>query len=64
MGKPCYNHYPSSIVQSRKDHPSTLSITMPKKVVKEWDLQSGQIVESRTMAEGQDVFLKVKKITF
>ena len=54
--------HPRSIVQRRHDHPSSLFISIPKRMVKQWDLQPGQIVEFSTLVEGQDTFLKVKKV--
>jgi len=54
--------HPRSIVQKRHDHPSTLFITVPKRMVKEWDLQPGQIVEFRTLVEGQETFLKIGRV--
>ena len=54
--------HPRSIVQRRHDHPSSLFISIPRRMVKQWDLQPGQIVEFSTLVEGQDTFLKVKKV--
>jgi antidote-toxin recognition MazE-like antitoxin len=54
--------HPRSIVRKRHDHPSSLFVTIPKKIVKEWNLKAGQIVEFSTLAEGVDVFLKVRKV--
>jgi len=62
MGKQRYNHYPRSVVQKRHDHPDTLTVTIPKKIVKSWQLQAGQIVEFSTLVEGQDTFIKMKKV--
>ena len=63
MGKPRYNAYPGSIVQKRHDHPETPTVRIPKKIVQDWQLQGGQIVEFSTLVEGHDVFLKIKKVT-
>jgi hypothetical protein len=61
MGKPRYKHSPPrAIVQKRE--PATLFVTLPKQIVKEWNVHSGQIVEFSTLVEGQETFLKVKKI--
>jgi hypothetical protein len=53
---------PRSIVQKRHDHPETLTVTIPKRIVKSWNLQAGQIVEFSTLVEGQEAFVKVKKV--
>jgi hypothetical protein len=41
---------------------SILLITIAKKLVKEWNLMVGQIVEISTPVEGQDIFVKLKKV--
>ena len=41
---------------------STLVVTIAKKLVKEWNLMVGQIVEIKTPVEGQDIFVKLKKV--
>ncbi|HKZ61720.1 MAG TPA: AbrB/MazE/SpoVT family DNA-binding domain-containing protein [Nitrososphaera sp.] len=62
MGKPHYNHYPRSIIQSRKDHPSTLTVTVPKKIVQAMLLKQGDIVEFVTVTEGLESYCKVRKV--
>jgi len=62
MSKIKFVKHPRSIVQKRQDHPSTLSVTIPKKIVNDWTLHVGQIVEFTVLVEGQDVFLKLAKV--
>jgi antidote-toxin recognition MazE-like antitoxin len=62
MSKIKFVKHPRSIVRKRHDHPSSLFVTIPKKIVKEWNLKAGQIVKFSTLAEGVDVFLKVRKV--
>lgn len=45
------------------DHPETLTVTIPKKIVHDWQLHAGQIVEFSTLVEGQGVFMKIKKVS-
>jgi hypothetical protein len=62
MSKIKFVKNPRSIIRKRHDHPTSLFVTIPKNVVKEWELQTGQIVEFTTLAEGREVFLKVRKV--
>jgi hypothetical protein len=62
MGKIKFVKHPRSIVRKRQDHPSSLFVTIPKKIVSEWGLSPGQLVEFSTLIEGQDIFLKVRKV--
>ncbi|HEY3094480.1 MAG TPA: hypothetical protein VGJ42_01850 [Nitrososphaera sp.] len=54
---------PRSIVRKRHDHPTSLFVTIPKKIVKDWQLKAGQIIEFSTLVEGQDIFVKLRKVT-
>ena len=51
------------MVRKRHDRPTSLLVTIPKRAVKEWGLQAGQIVEFSTLIEGQETFLKLKKVS-
>lgn len=62
MSKIKFVKHPRSIVRKRHDHPASLFVTIPKKIVQDWQLQAGQIVEFSTLVDGQDSFLKLKKI--
>jgi len=62
MGKPCYDHYPRSIVQSRHDHPATLIVTIPKKIVQAMQLEQGELVEFVTVTEGESSYLKLSNV--
>jgi hypothetical protein len=62
-GKPRFKHYPRSVIQSRKDHPSTLFMTIQAPVVKQWQLKSGDIVEQIFVIEGSDTLMKVRKVS-
>ena len=62
MSKIKFVKHPRSIVRKRQDHPSSLFVTIPKKIATDWQLQAGQIVEFSTMVEGQDISVKVRKV--
>jgi hypothetical protein len=62
MSKIKFVKHPRSIVRKRHDHPSSLFLTIPKAIVKEWNLTAGHIVEFNTLVEGQDVFVKLRKV--
>jgi hypothetical protein len=54
--------HPRSIVQKRHDLPSSLFITIPKRIVQKTAWQAGDIVEFVVMAEYEEQFIKVRKI--
>jgi hypothetical protein len=52
MGKIKYVKHPRSIVRKRQDHPSSLFVTVPAKIVKQWQLVPGQLFEFVPVNEG------------
>jgi hypothetical protein len=63
MGKTRYQKYPRAVLQSRPDHPSTLTVTVPKAIVQQMSLKAGDIFEFIHVTEGFDSYIKARKIT-
>src|SRR5438128_752637 len=59
MSKIKFVKHPRSIVRKRQDHPSSLFATVPAKIVEQWDLQAGQLVEFVLATEDEQQFVKV-----
>jgi hypothetical protein len=63
MGKIKFpRQHPRSIVQKRQDHPSSLSVSIPKRVVQATAWKAGDILEFVFVTEGYESFVKVGKI--
>jgi hypothetical protein len=62
MGKPRYQKYPRAIVQSRPDPPSTLTVTIPKAIVRQMPLKAGEILEFMLVTEGYHSSAKIRKV--
>ena len=63
MGKSRYGkRYPRAIVQSRKDHPSTLYATIPQRIVQAMNLNEGDVVEWVFVTEGFDKYVKMRVV--
>ncbi len=62
MSKIKFARHPRSIIQSRKDHPSTLTVTIPAKIVKEMQLQAGGILQFVGVQDGTDAYIKVRPV--
>jgi hypothetical protein len=62
MSKIKFVKYPRSIVRRRLDHPSSLFVTIPKRIVSKWSIRPAEIVEFIYVNENEDIFIKVRKI--
>jgi hypothetical protein len=58
--------HPRSIVQKRHDHPSSLSVSIPKRIVQSTAWKAGDVLEFVSMREGtewQEQYVKVRKVS-
>lgn len=62
MSKIKFVRYPRSIIRKRHDHPSSLFVTIPAKIVKQWSLNPGELVEFMVATEGSESFVKIRKV--
>jgi hypothetical protein len=62
MSKIKFVKNPRSIVRKRQDHPSSLFVTVPEKIVKQWSLKPGDILEFVYAIEGTESYVKMKKV--
>jgi hypothetical protein len=63
MGKIKFAKHPRSIVRKHQDHPSSLFVTVPAKIVKQWQLKSGEILEFIFATEDFESYVKIKKVS-
>jgi len=54
--------HPRSIIQKRYNHPTSLFVSVPKRIVNQWQLKAGNIVEFVFVTEGDLSFVRIKKI--
>jgi hypothetical protein len=62
MSKIKFVTHPRSIVRKRQDHQSSLFVTVPAKIVSQWPLQAGEIVEFVLVTEGFESYVEIRKI--
>ena len=55
-------HHPRSIVRKRLDHASSLFATIPKPIVRDWELKPGDLLEYVLVRAGEDSVVKVRKV--
>ena len=53
---------PRSIVRKRQDYPSSLFATIPAKIVKQWTLKPGDVLEFVFITEGSESYIKIRKV--
>jgi hypothetical protein len=54
--------HPRSKVRARIDHPTSLTATIPEKIVHSMRLQAGDAIEWIWITEGFESYVKIKKI--
>lgn len=54
--------HPRSIVRKRQDYPSGLFVTVPKKIVNEWYLKPGHLIEFLFVVEGDNCYVKSRRV--
>jgi hypothetical protein len=62
MSKIKFAKHPRSIIQRRRDHPSSLFVSIPKRTVQKTAWKAGDILEFVVMAEDEQQFVKVRKV--
>jgi hypothetical protein len=54
--------HPRSIIQKRRDHPSSLFVSIPKRIVQKTAWQAGDILEFVVVVEDDQQLVKVRKL--
>jgi hypothetical protein len=55
--------HPRSIIQKRQDHPSSLFVSIPKRIVQKTACQAGDILEFVVVIEDEQQLIKVRKVS-
>ncbi|MGH9991868.1 MAG: AbrB/MazE/SpoVT family DNA-binding domain-containing protein [Nitrososphaera sp.] len=62
MSKIKFVRHPRSIIRKRQDYPSSLFVTIPKRIVQKSDWKPGDLLEFVVMVEDEHQFVKVRKV--
>ncbi|AFU58649.1 hypothetical protein Ngar_c17160 [Candidatus Nitrososphaera gargensis Ga9.2] len=62
MSKIKFAKHPRSIVRKRQDHPSSLFVTIPVRIVKQWELKGGELVEFEYVKRNEKPVIEIRRV--